>query len=109
MNISSRLIATDEEFSQIATVAAEQYRSAKTLPLIINGLSGGALDAFVAAFAEFCRVRLQAAPLLLLLPDGVACRKTRDALRALGLDAEVYLRRIRASIRSEPDWSERWK
>lgn len=93
MNIPSRLIATDNEFSQITTVAAEQYRSAKTLPLIINGLSGGALDAFVAAFAEFCRVRLQAAPLLLLLPDALACRKMRDALRALGLDAEVYLRR----------------
>ena len=46
MNISG-IIRLDKEFSAFAECLAQDLRSSSPLPIVINGLSGGAVDAFI--------------------------------------------------------------
>ena len=60
MNIS-KIIRHDKEFTAFAQCLKEDIKSASPLPIVINGLSGGAVDCFITeAVREI--VSLGAAP-----------------------------------------------
>ena len=48
MRLATHAITQDREFKQAMLVLAEQYKTAKPLPLSASGLSDGALEAFLA-------------------------------------------------------------
>ena len=67
MNISG-IIRLDKEFSAFAECLAQDLRSSSPLPIVINGLSGGAVDAFITEAVREA-VALGQGPVLLLTPD----------------------------------------
>ena len=67
----------------------EQLRAAKPLPLVINGLSGGAVDAFlVETVREACRAG--ARPAILLVRDDAEANRVATLLADAALTAAAY-------------------
>ena len=67
MNIS-RIIRLDKEFTAFAECFASDLRSASPLPIVINGLSGGAADAFITEAVREA-VSLGRSPVIVLTAD----------------------------------------
>ena len=89
MRFVSSAIAADREFYQARIALLEQFAANKPLPLSINGLSDGALDAFLtevlhAAGAEYPR------PSLVLAADEGEARATAARLSGDGVPAVFY-------------------
>lgn len=82
-------IRADREFSAMLACLTGEAAATKPLPLLINGLSGGAVYAFAAAAARECRAAM-GAPVLFLLPDDAGCEKLAALLAADGSRACVY-------------------
>ena len=81
-------IRTERDFAALCETLATERQAKKPLPVLLNGLSGGALTAFCAECA-----RELGAPFLFLVPEESGARRLSDALRAAGLRAFCYPRR----------------
>ena len=85
----SSLIRADREYQSVLLTLREQVAAAKTLPIAVNGLSGGASTAFLTECVRDAR-EATAAPVLLL----AASEEERERLCALlsrgGLNALSY-------------------
>ena len=83
-------IRLDREFTEAERTLEAVLRSEHPLPLIINGLSGGALPAFVS---EMLRPRLSERSALILVPDENEARHTALLLTAADIPAVLYRKR----------------
>ena len=87
MKIIADAIRAEREFGAAVAAAEEQFAAAKPLPLLVNGLSGGAQVAFLAAYLqEVCKERVG----LVLVADDAAAARTAAALAATGVRALAY-------------------
>ena len=85
MNVITSCIKADREFAALSGALQEEWSAARPLPLLVNGLGGGALPALCA---ELARLSCAAAhPTLLLVPDEASARRLAATLRAAGVAA----------------------
>ena len=84
MHSISSLIRQDREFGESIRTLKEQLSAKKPLPLVINGLSGGAADAYLAEAVAEAR-RASDAPCLLLVGSDTERARTARILSDCGL------------------------
>lgn len=83
-----RLIRLDREFCASVEEARVQLSAKSPLPVIINGLSGGAQDAYITeAAGELCS---GGAPVLILVPNDAERHRLAELLTESGLRAREY-------------------
>ena len=88
----SELIRQDAEFRGFAACLKENLLGRAALPIAVNGLSGGAVTAFVTESIKEAK-RESGLPVLLLVPDEQSERRTYDALIAEGVAAYRFKKR----------------
>ncbi|MBQ8173968.1 MAG: transcription-repair coupling factor [Clostridia bacterium] len=88
MRIITDTIRAEGEFSAVLAAAREQRAAASPLPLLVNGLSGGAQLAFCAELAR--ESAASGHPTLLLLPQDGAVHRVAEQLSVAGLRALPY-------------------
>ena len=86
-------IFADPEVGQALDCVREQRRAATPLPVLVNGLSGGAADAFLAEAALALRER-EGTPSFFLVPDAPAA--VVAALAAVVLEETEFPQAARA-------------
>lgn len=79
-------IFADPEVGQVLDCVREQRHAATPLPVLVNGLSGGASDAFLAEAALALRER-EGTPTLFLVPDAGTAASLTSCLSASGARA----------------------
>ena len=82
-------IFADPEVGQALDCVREQRAAATPLPVLVNGLSGGAADAFLTEAALALREK-EGTPSLFLLPDAAAAGALVSLLSAAGLRAFAF-------------------
>lgn len=82
-------IFADPEVGQALDCVREQRAAATPLPVLVNGLSGGAADAFLTEAALALREK-EGTPSLFLLPDAAAAGALVSLLSAAGLRAYAF-------------------
>ena len=88
MNIS-KIIRQDREFEAFRECLASDLSSRTPLPIVINGLSGGASDAFITEAAREM-ISLGASPVLILTPDDTDRSEISDLLARSGIRTAEY-------------------
>ena len=78
----TQLIRCDREYKGVVLALGEQLRAERPLPLVINGLQGGASDAFIAELVQDGRALTRAPVLLFAENEDAAERVTALLLRA---------------------------
>ncbi len=78
----TQLIRCDREYKGVVLALGEQLRAERPLPLVINGLQGGASDAFIAELVQDGRALTKAPVLLFAENEDAAERMTALLLRA---------------------------
>ena len=81
------LIKCDREFSASVDAVLEQIRSSEPLPVVVNGLSGGAESAYVA---EAAKLLSEDSPLLIITGNESQRDKFASLLTACGLRARAF-------------------
>ncbi|MBO5050589.1 MAG: hypothetical protein J6D31_00140, partial [Clostridia bacterium] len=80
MRIITSCITGEREFAALAAALAEEWAATKPLPLLVNGLGGGALPALCA---ELGRLSTEGGhPTLLLCPDDGSARSIAATMAA---------------------------
>ena len=88
MSIITKLFRGEREFLSVLACLAGELKATKPLPILINGLSGGALFAFTCELA--CAAREAKSPVLVLVPDDKSGERFAAALRDAGLSSAFY-------------------
>ena len=88
----SALIRSDKEYAGVIGAMREGLVENRALPLVVNGLSGGAQTAFLAEAVRDARAE-SAAPVLVLAGTDEECEKIASSLCLSGLDARPYRQR----------------
>ena len=88
MNIS-HLIRSDKEFSAFIECLANAHRSTEHYPIAVNGLSGGAENAFLSEAVYEAR-KISGAPVLVLVGNDEAASYVCAGLCDSGLNAAEY-------------------
>ena len=88
----SALIRADREYESFLSAMTEAYRSAESYPIAVNGLSGGAEDAFIVESVIEAR-RLTGAPVLIMTGDESVRERILSSLLSAGLNAVAYKKR----------------
>ncbi len=98
------LIRADREFKSFLVSFSEAYAKSPSLPIAVNGLSGGAENAFIVESLIEAR-KISGLPVLLLAPSEAEREKLTAALCAAGLRAEGYKGRdlVFSNIRASHD------
>ncbi|MBE6635037.1 MAG: transcription-repair coupling factor [Ruminococcaceae bacterium] len=92
MNKITSLIALDPEFSASLDACRAEYGKDEPLPVVINGLSGGASYAYLAEAVPLLAREL-GVPVLILTGNDTERDKIADICRGSGMRAAVYKRR----------------
>ncbi len=88
----TELIRCDREYKSVVLSLQEQLRTEKPLPLVVNGLQGGASDAFLAEIVRDGRA-LTKSPVLLLVENEDAAERICTLLLRADLEACVFKER----------------
>ena len=88
MNIS-RIIRNDKEFGAFVECLSTDLRSKTPLPIAINGLAGGAVDAFITETVREIK-SLDNGPVLILAPDDTERSGILDLLIRSGVRAAEF-------------------
>ena len=85
----SKLISADREFREYAKLLAAEIKKDRHLPIVANGLSGGASDIFLA---ESVKVAMESAtaPILVLVSSEAEREAVAALLSAEGVNALTY-------------------
>ena len=90
----SSLIRADREFLCSVDAMREAYAMPTPYPMVINGLSGGALDAYVSEAVLEAREILVSgnskAPVLVILPTDEEAQRVTELLCSIGLKSARY-------------------
>ncbi len=92
MSKLTRLIREDREYKSFAAAFAEAISAPVPLPIAVNGLTGGAQDAFLAESIRDAGERLDA-PVLVLVSDESEREATEAKLISAGVECRSYKRR----------------
>ncbi len=92
MNNFYSVIRYDKEFEHAKITLGEQYKASKPLPIIINGLSGGMLDAFLHEMILTVSKKAKV-PSLVIVQDEHAARNYTDSLSLFGIRAKCFPKR----------------
>ncbi len=85
----TELIRCDREYKSVVLALEEQLHTEKPLPLVVNGLQGGASDAFLAEIVRDGRA-LTGTAVLLLAENEDAAERVCALLSRSGLHAAVF-------------------
>ncbi len=85
----SELIREDKEYREFSKCLNDAYKQTNPLPIVINGLSGGAVDAFLAEAIRDAK-GISNTPVLLLVGDDEEASAMTELLSSHGLRAEEY-------------------
>ncbi len=85
----TELIRCDREYKGVVLALGEQLRAERPLPLVVNGLQGGAGDAFVAEIVRDGRA-LSKAPVLLFAENEDAAERIAALLSRAELAVRVF-------------------
>ncbi len=85
----TELIRCDKEYKSVVFSIEEQLHTEKPLPLVVNGLQGGASDAFLTEIVMDGRA-LTKCPVLLLAENEDAAERLSAMLARAGLRAPVF-------------------
>ena len=88
----SGLIRADREYKSFSLTLGEALRATEPLPIVVNGLTGGAELAFLAEAIRDAR-KLSSAPALVLVRDDSEREKVLAALSASGLSVLGFKKR----------------
>ena len=88
----TNLIRSDSEFSAFLSSMRKAYSSAESLPIAVNGLTGGAESAFIAEAVREAR-EISGSPVLILAESEVERQRLTDYLQSAGIKAAGYKRR----------------
>lgn len=88
----SELIRQDAEFRGFVSCLKENLVGKVALPIAVNGLSGGAVSAFIAQSVKEAK-SASGLPVLLLVPDEQSEKRMLDALLTEGIAACRYKKR----------------
>ncbi len=88
----TKLIRADSEFSAFLSCLAEAYSAEESLPIAVNGLTGGAESAFLAEAVREARA-LSGCPVLVLAESESERARVTDALCDADISALGYKRR----------------
>ncbi len=91
LNILTSAIMEDREARDCIRIAREAHGAEKPLPLLVNGLSGGAGDAFLCEFLRESRAFSRNA--LVLVKNETEARNTASLLTLAGIPARHYPKR----------------
>ncbi len=80
----SELIRLDREFLAFADCLKDSYSRESGLPIVVNGLTGGASGAFLAEAVKECH-SVSPAPVLILTPDELERARTCASLSSHGI------------------------
>ena len=92
MSRLTRLIREDREYLNYASAFAEAMSAPKPLPIAVNGLSGGAQDAFIIE-AALDALNNGASTVMLLVSDDAERDALTARLTAAGINCRAYKRR----------------
>ena len=92
MNKISNLIRLDKEYLAFCDALGSAFSAKAPLPIVVNGLFGGAMNVFLSEAIRDARQRSKA-PCLVLLPTEAERRKAYDALTNLGVACLEYKER----------------
>ena len=100
----TKLIRSDKEFFAFLACLGESFRAEESLPMAVNGLSGGAENAFLAE-ATASALELSGRSTLVLSSGETECQRVVDLLRSSSIDAHIYKRRdpVLHNIRASHD------
>ncbi len=85
INISN-LIRYDKEFSEVVSTVSKQFSELNPKPIVINGLSGGAVSAFLKESILDIR-KMTHAPVLIVTSSESECERVAARLSAEGVNA----------------------
>ena len=85
------LIGLDKEYSHTLSALSEQIEAKKPLPLVVNGLSGGALDSFCYDFV--CDIRAKGRCALVIVPTESEAIRVSEMLRSEDIPTSAFLYR----------------
>jgi transcription-repair coupling factor (superfamily II helicase) len=85
----TELIRCDREYKSVVLALGEQLRAEKPLPLVVNGLQGGASDAFITEIVEDGR-KLSGAPVLLFAENEDSAERIAALLSRASLSVRVF-------------------
>ncbi len=88
MRIITDSIRAERDFCGLTEALRELWGAHTPLPLLVNGLSGGALDAATAELARFSEEGGH--PTLILVPDDAAARRIAAVLSDAGVPAAAF-------------------
>ena len=88
----SALIRADREYASFLSTLEGTLSSSEPLPIAVNGLTGGAEDAFIIESVIEAR-RLSGAPVLILTGSETERERILSALSGAGLNAASYKKR----------------
>ncbi|MBR2350720.1 MAG: transcription-repair coupling factor [Clostridia bacterium] len=91
MSRLTALIREDREYKNFASAFVEAMSATKPLPIAVNGLSGGAEDAFLIESVSDAISR--GVPVLIMAGDEPTRDSTAARLAAAGIECRVYKRR----------------
>ncbi len=86
------LIRADKEYKSFLRTLNTAYGESESLPIAINGLSGGASSAFIAESVIEAR-KLTGLPVLILCENEGERERITETLRSSGIDALAYKKR----------------
>ena len=100
----TRLIRADKEFFAFLACLGESLRADESLPIAVNGLSGGAETAFLCESVR-ASLELTASPTLVLVESEAERIRVTDALISSGIEALGYKKRdlVLYNIRASHD------
>lgn len=86
------LIRADKEFKNYLSVLESAYKQTESLPIAINGLSGGAASAFICESVIEAR-KLTSSPVLILVENEGERERLLETLRDSGISCLGYKKR----------------
>ena len=92
MNRLTGLIRADKEYQNFLSVLSSAFAEGSSLPIAVNGLTGGAESAFLAESVIESR-KISGAPVLVLCESEAECVKALGTLTAAGVSALRYKKR----------------
>ncbi|MBQ4090972.1 MAG: hypothetical protein IJC64_01505 [Clostridia bacterium] len=96
MNVLTQLIRLDREYGELCELVGRNLASAKSLPIVASGLSGGAQDALILSLtadtqAKLCAGRKRAA--LVICSEEKECQRLCREYGSLGYVCTHYVGR----------------
>ncbi len=93
MNFITSAIRLESEYRQLLETVEKEFRTHKSYPVAISGLSDGASDALYISLLEDTKHQRGKMPLFILCPEEKECLRLQKLFSSFGYNAGFYLSR----------------